>query len=803
LPTASSLVLGGIKVGSRLTITDSVLSADVQTTDISGKVDKNDAIIAGTATKISYDAKGLVTSGSAATQDDIGDGTTYKQYSATDKSKLSGIESSADVTDAGNVGSSINGALAKTSMADADKVAIIDTEATNTLKTLSWAYVKSILKTYFDALYNKYVHPNHSGDVTSVGDGAQTIAANAVTLAKMATQAAETVLVNATSGAAVPTALALNEETVLGRITGGHLVGLTPTQIRSLINVADGAKAASNTAYGSSWSGVIDVPPSKNVCYDQIELRAPKAYAVTTGSSAAWLATIANIPALYDGLAVTLRLGYISGATTTLNLNGLGAKKVFYGNTIAGGYFAAGNTYTFVYDSTKDSGNGAWTGIMSYDSNDVAFYLRLTGPMYAKSAIVSGNIIVGNANGHFHLKTGDAFDINMPILWAGSAIALNATGTNNWLIYNVAISVTQAITFTPYAPVFIQGTLVGTVFTPVSTTPITQTIPASADGYDYLYLGYAYSTTGLHLLPDHPVFKYVNGAFSPSSAITVSNAAYGAGWDGVENIAPSKNTIYDQMETRAPKANPTFTGTVDAANTEISGAVIEINKNGSGDRYAFIDFHGDDTLTDYALRIIRSNAGANASSAINHKGTGLFSINAEDAAVLALMTSNTVRLAIAAAGTVSLSAQPLFSAQVTSGGANCCGNGIANAYDLLSGSTPACTWTEITDRASNFSGGTFTAPVAGNYVLCGRLVISGITTDHNWFIGSLKTSNRDYVVMNDGYSSLQVLGAGGHNFSFICDMDANDTAYLRLAVNGTAKVIDISTSTFFMGYLLP
>jgi hypothetical protein len=37
LPIASGSVLGGIKVGTRLSITDGVLSADVQTTDISGK----------------------------------------------------------------------------------------------------------------------------------------------------------------------------------------------------------------------------------------------------------------------------------------------------------------------------------------------------------------------------------------------------------------------------------------------------------------------------------------------------------------------------------------------------------------------------------------------------------------------------------------------------------------------------------------------------------------------------------------------------------------------------------------------
>ena len=41
---------------------------------------------------------------------------------------------------------------------------------------------------------NAYVHPNHSGEVTSVADGAQTIAAKAVTLAKMSDMATASIL---------------------------------------------------------------------------------------------------------------------------------------------------------------------------------------------------------------------------------------------------------------------------------------------------------------------------------------------------------------------------------------------------------------------------------------------------------------------------------------------------------------------------------------------------------------------------------------------------------------------------------
>jgi hypothetical protein len=82
---------------------DTIPSAKATKAYADGKVAANAAISGASKTKITYDAKGLVTSGADATQDDIGDGTTYKQYSDTEKSKLSGIEAGADVTDATNV----------------------------------------------------------------------------------------------------------------------------------------------------------------------------------------------------------------------------------------------------------------------------------------------------------------------------------------------------------------------------------------------------------------------------------------------------------------------------------------------------------------------------------------------------------------------------------------------------------------------------------------------------------------------------------------------------------------------------
>jgi hypothetical protein len=85
-------------------------------------------------------------------------------------SKLNGIEAGADVTDAQNIASSINGSAAKTTPVDADVVPILDSAASNVLKKLSWANIKATLKTYFDTLY-----PSGSGTVSGTNTGDQNL----------------------------------------------------------------------------------------------------------------------------------------------------------------------------------------------------------------------------------------------------------------------------------------------------------------------------------------------------------------------------------------------------------------------------------------------------------------------------------------------------------------------------------------------------------------------------------------------------------------------------------------------------
>jgi hypothetical protein len=83
-------------------------------------------------------------------------------------------------------------------------------------------------------------------------------------------------------------------------------------------------------------------------------------------------------------------------------------------------------------------------------------------------------------------------------------------------------------------------------------------------------------------------------------------------------------------------------------------AAIEIGRGRSGNGNSYVDLIGDATYTDYGLRLIRSNGGANATSAIAHRGTGTLYFTAVDAAAISLETSNTTRMTITSGGNVGI-----------------------------------------------------------------------------------------------------------------------------------------------------
>jgi hypothetical protein len=232
-----------------------------------------------------------------------------------------------------------------------------------------------------------------------------------------------------------------------------------------------------------------------------------------------------------------LNLTLAGGGTT-------GAIACYYGGTTRlTTHYPAGSVILLTYRVNGLINGVAYTGWWAhaqYYTNDPNYYQRYSGSIKALSAIVAGNVIVGTASGYFHLKTGSAFDITLPIMYAGSAISAGYTGNNNYPGFNFTITTTQSITLTSYKPVYIKGNLSGKMFTPVSTTPITQIEPTSDDGYEYVLLGYASSTTALQLIVHNPVLRYRNGDFRvyAGNSITVGTNA---------PVSPSANDIWIRL----------------------------------------------------------------------------------------------------------------------------------------------------------------------------------------------------------------------------------------------------------------
>ena len=172
-----------------------------------------------------------------------------------------------------------------------------------------------------------------------------------------------------------------------------------------------------------------------------------------------------------------------------------------------------------------------------------------------------------------------------------------------------------------------------------------------------------------------------------------------------------------------------------------------------------------------------------------------------------LNTANAISLAINQDGIITKPLQPCFIVKAVSQ-TNVTGNG--TSYNVAFTS-------EIKDIGGNFSGTTFTAPITGSYILTGHVDFQGGNNNITNTFLHFETSNRDFPVYTIkggagggsgtqagilyGTGNEQGMGLGG---SCIADMDANDTVYLRLTVQGAGSdQCDITANnTIFTGCLL-
>lgn len=135
---------------------------------------------------------------------------------------------------------------------------------------------------------------------------------------------------------------------------------------------------------------------------------------------------------------------------------------------------------------------------------------------------------------------------------------------------------------------------------------------------------------------------------APTNALRVKS-------DGRIGIGKSDPTAPLDVAGQIKATSIATTNNIDIASGATTGSgILNIGANRSGNGYGYIDIVGDTTYTDYGLRLIRSNGGANTNSQLAHRGTGQLQLVVQDAGALVAITSNTERMRIDSAGNVGI-----------------------------------------------------------------------------------------------------------------------------------------------------
>ena len=282
----------------------------------------------------------------------------------------------------------------------------------------------------------------------------------------------------------------------------------------------------------------------------------PFAQVDDTSTATAFTATVDGITELSDGVCVYLKNGVItSAAGFTVNINNLGAKPVYSSMAAATAVttvFSVNYTMLFIYNSTRVEG-GCWDLFYGYysDQNTIAYQVRanhavgvLATALYRYQIIFTkkdGTLLPANTTNNStstsKTLTADAFDPFAPIYYYSTTTNLEAGATPNasyiWMLFsglNLRYAFNAGTTLTAYHPVYVKCTPQSDGTVKLSgKTCIVQALPSTADGYVYIMLGIASSTSALILTYTHPVYYYANGSLrlwtNPAEAPAAATAA--------------------------------------------------------------------------------------------------------------------------------------------------------------------------------------------------------------------------------------------------------------------------------------
>ena len=158
--------------------------------------------------------------------------------------------------------------------------------------------------------------------------------------------------------------------------------------------------------------------------------------------------------------------------------------------------------------------------------------------------------------------------------------------------------------------------------------------------------------------------------------------------------------------------------------------------------------------------------------------------------------ASSTAITIDSSGAVTKPLQPAFQARLSS-----------NQVDVTSSDTAQTVLfaSEVFDQNADFNTATytFTAPVTGRYAFDLNILMQSVDTAASLYQLQLETSNRIYYNTIDPRYWSGDLTYWALNLSCLADMDANDTAIVKLLYPGGTSQTDINSATsFFSGYLV-
>ena len=208
---------------------------------------------------------------------------------------------------------------------------------------------------------------------------------------------------------------------------------------------------------------------------------------------------------------------------------------------------------------------------------------------------------------------------------------------------------------------------------------------------------------------------------------------------------------------------------------------------------------GSDSRTN--LVVSNQNSGSSAGSAIALAVHGAdYIIEAQGSGKgggLTFTKSDSVRMTIDANGHVTMPLQSAFFAHADTAQSNIA---TSTNVDVTFG-------TERFDQNGDFASSVFTAPVTGKYQFNVNVRLNTVDQAAGYYICYLVTSNKNYFTIYDPGQFAGDPDFWTQSLSVVADMDASDTAKVRLLQNGGTAQSDVDggpsdTPSNFSGYLV-